>query len=280
MADDAHGEHLYLDLLARVLTGLVDESSDEVLGLGNTVQARERRKRFEHRVGGMFRRLGYELVRKHPFDREARLAGRDWPARADTMMGLRRLENLRECMETVLEERVPGDFLEAGVWRGGGSIFMRGVLKAHGCVDRNVWVADSFRGLPTPNPSVPADAGSDLHAYSYLAVGEAQVRHNFERYGLLDAQVRFLPGWFKETLPQAPIERLAVLRLDGDLYESTRDALDALYPRLSPGGFCIIDDYGAIPACRKAVHHYRSRHGIRERIHDIDGIGAFWRRAV
>jgi O-methyltransferase len=158
---------------------------------------------------------------------------------------------------------------------------MRAVLRAHGCVDRLVWVADSFQGLPPPDAeSYPADAALHFEPFDYLSVSEAQVRANFARYGLLDDQVRFLPGWFKDTLPSAPVEKLAVLRLDGDLYQSTMEALDALYPRLSPGGFCIIDDYGAIRACRKAVHHYRSRHGIRDKIVDIDGIGAFWRKSV
>jgi O-methyltransferase len=110
-----------------------------------------------------------------------------------------------------------------------------------------------------------------------LAAPETEVRANFERYGLLDDQVRFLPGWFKDTLHDAPIDRIAVLRLDGDLYESTIQALDALYPRLSPGDFCIIDDYH-IPACRQAVTDYRTRHGVSAEIVEIDGCGVLWRK--
>lgn len=269
---------LYLDLLARVLTGIVDRESDEILGLGNTVDALTRRKRLEHRFGRLLMAHGYELARKHPFDLEARLAGRDWPARATTMMGLRRLQHLRTCVETVISDDVPGDLLEAGVWRGGGGILMRAVLKAHGCTDRAVWLADSFQGLPPPDPSFPSDTGLRFDVYPYLSVSEAEVRENFERFGLLDGQVRFVAGWFKDTLQAAPVRELAVLRIDGDLYQSTHEALEALYPKLRPGGFCIIDDYGAIRACRKAVHHYRSRYGVTERITDIDGIGAYWRR--
>ena len=84
--------------------------------------------------------------------------------------------------------------------------------------------------------------------------------------------------WFKDTLPDAPIDRIAVLRLDGDLYESTIQALDALYPRLSPGGFCIIDDYHAIKACRQAVTDYRAKHGLSAEIVDIDQTGVLWRK--
>ena len=270
---------LYLELLARALSGTLSEDSDEILGLGNKIYELSRRKIWETRFGLLLQARGFELVRKHAFDAEARELGRDWPARAETMMGLRRLANVRHCIESALADGVPGDLLEAGAWRGGGSIFMRGVLKAHGCTDRTVWVADSFEGLPTPDAAFPDDKALRFDRIAYLAVSEAEVRHNFERYGLLDDQVRFLPGWFKNTLPQAPVKQLAVLRLDGDLYQSTYEALDALYPRLSPGGYCIIDDYGTIRACRKAVHHYRTRHGIRDKIQDIDGWGSYWRRS-
>lgn len=100
----------------------------------------------------------------------------------------------------------------------------------------------------------------------------------FERYGLLDDRVRFLEGWFRDTLPTAPVDKLSVLRLDGDLYESTMDGLVNLYPKVSPGGFVIVDDYGNIQACKAAVHDYRARHGGTEPIVDVDGSGVWWRR--
>jgi O-methyltransferase len=108
------------------------------------------------------------------------------------------------------------------------------------------------------------------------------VRANFQRYQLLDDRVRFLPGWFKDTLHDAPFDSIAVLRLDGDLYESTIQALDALYPRLSPGGYCIIDDYHDdyhhMTACKQAVTDYRAAHGIFAEIVEIDGSGVLWRK--
>ena len=158
------------------------------------------------------------------------------------MIGMQRLTSLQHCVETVLAEDVPGDLVECGVWRGGASILMRAVLAAHGDETRCVWLADSFAGLPRPDTAnYKADKGIRLYLRlrfaPILAVPETEVRANFQRYGLLDDQVCFLPGWFKDTLHDAPIDRIAVLRLDGDLYESTIQALDALYPRLSPGGF-------------------------------------------
>ena len=97
-------------------------------------------------------------------------------------------------------------------------------------------------------------------------------------YGLLDDQVVFLRGWFKDTLPAAPISALSVLRLDGDMYASTMDALSALYPKLAPGGFCIVDDYGAIEACRQAVTDYRNAHGIAAEMVPVDWTAVYWRK--
>ncbi len=223
---------------------------------------------------------GWTVVRRRPVDSGLRTEGRDWPADAETMIGLRRLDNIQVCIERILQDDIPGDFIETGVWRGGATIFMRGVLKAYGDTRRLVWVADSFEGLPKPQPGVWRDdeRGRLWKFGTTLAVPLAQVRANFERYGLLDDQVRFLPGWFRDTLPAAPIERLALIRLDGDMYESTRDALAALYPKLSKGGYCIIDDYYAQSGQRQAVNEYRSANGIAEPIEKIDWTGAFWRK--
>jgi len=217
--------------------------------------------------------------REIPYDEGTRGDGRVWPTRALTMIGEIRLHHLRECVETVLCDSVPGDLIEAGVWRGGASIMMRAVLAAYGVDDRRVWLADSFRGLPPPNPErYPADAGLDLSGIPALAVSADTVRENFRAFDLLDDRVRFAEGWFAETLPHLDAQAFAVIRLDGDLYESTTDALESLYPKLSPGGFLVVDDYGCIPACRAAVHDYRERHGIGEPIAEIDWTGVYWRK--
>jgi len=224
--------------------------------------------------------LGPRLRGKRVHGLQVREAGLDWPPEAETMIGMKRLTSLQECVETVLAEDIPGDLVETGVWRGGACILMRAVLAAYGDTTRNVWLCDSFQGVPRSDPEhYKADKGIRAElAAGILGVPMEEVKANFERYGLLDEQVRFLPGWFKDTLPTAPIERIAVLRLDGDLYESTIQALDALYPRLSPGGFCIVDDYLVVDACRQAVTDYRERHGITAEIVDIDGTGVYWRK--
>jgi O-methyltransferase len=266
---------LYLDLLKRALTRFA--FPDRYVPI-------ERHRKVPLRLASRLSQallspLRLELVRRVPFDRCTREEGLDWPAEAETMIGLRRLNNLETCVTDVIRRGVPGDLIETGVWRGGASIFMRAVLKAYGETQRTVWVADSFQGLPRPNLArYPADAGIDTWKNSRLAIPLEEVRENFRRYGLLDEQVRFLPGWFRDTLPSAPIERLSILRLDGDLYESTHDSLTNLYPKLSPGGYVIIDDYG-IPCCKAAVEDYRALHKIPEPVQTIDRYGAFWRRA-
>jgi O-methyltransferase len=221
-----------------------------------------------------------EVVKIEPDRTDARQEGRDWPIEAETMVGLKRLDNLQHCVTSVIRDGVPGDLIETGVWRGGSSIFMRAVLKAYGDCSRKVWLADSFRGLPQPDPArYPVDRGDTLWTYQELAISLEEVKANFSRYGLLDEQVEFLPGWFRDTLPAAPINRLAILRLDGDLYESTTDALSALYHKVSPGGFIIVDDYG-LPTCRAAIEDFRRARGITDLIHQIDWTGAFWQRST
>jgi O-methyltransferase len=256
----------YLDLLRQDLTRY---GVDELVPVGWNLLHRPLFK-----IGNLM------LVRKRPFDERKRSLGLDWPADALTMIGMQRLTSLQRCVETVIAEDVPGDLVECGVWRGGASILMRAVLAAYGDESRSVWLADSFEGVPPPDAAnFTADKGDRLHlAAPILAVTEKDVKANFERYGLLDERVRFLPGWFKDTLKDAPIERISVLRLDGDLYESTIQGLDGLYDRLSPGGYCIIDDYHAIDGCRKAVTDYRNTHGITAEIVEIDGTGVLWRK--
>lgn len=217
------------------------------------------------------------LVQRRTGIEQARRTGTIWPMYADTMIGLERLDNLQSCIETVIVDGVRGDLIETGVWRGGACIFMRAVLAAHGVTDRRVFVADSFKGLPKPDVEKwPADKGDRHYAEQYLSVSRQDVEKNFRRYELLDDQVVFLEGWFSETLPSAPIERLAVLRLDGDMYGSTMEALQHLYPKLQPGGFCIVDDY-LLAGCRAAVDDFRKQHAITAEIQPIDGSGVFWR---
>ena len=235
---------LYLDMVQRCVLDLIYEGGGHFLA-----------------VPGPFRPLYREL-------------GLDWPLSGHSMIGTRRMSNLRKIAESVIQSGVPGDFIETGVWRGGACIMMRAVLKAYGILDRKVWVADSFRGLPPP--STEQDAGSHFHLDPALAISLEQVQRNFAKYGLLDDQVGFLQGWFSETLPSAPINKLAILRLDGDLYESTMDGFTHLYDKVSTGGFIIVDDFEQLPVCKQATLDFRAARGIIDPIQPIDGSGVYW----
>lgn len=246
-ASAARSVELYLDLLEASLTGLLleDDSQSPWTGVA--------------------------------FDPALRAIGRDWPRQAATMIGVSRMRNLRMLTMRAVETGVPGDFIETGVWRGGACIYAKGVFEALGATERRVFVADSFCGLPEPDTvRYPADAGDVHHTYAPLAVSRETVMDNFRRYGLLDERVVFVEGWFKDTLPTAPIERLAVLRLDGDMYESTMDALLALYDKVSPGGFVIVDDYVLKP-CAQAVDEFRAARGITAPLEPVDGAAIWWR---
>jgi O-methyltransferase len=197
-----------------------------------------------------------------------------------SLIGQKRLKNLRELIEVVIKAGIPGDFIETGVWRGGACILMRGILAAYGIADRFVYLADSFKGVPEPNiDKFPADEHlKGLHKAFEVPI--EQVKANFEAFGLLDSQVIFVEGWFKDTLSSLSESRFALIRLDGDLYESTVQALDALYPLLSPGGFVIVDDYGAFEPCRRAVGEYREKHSITAPLQKVDWTGVWWRKPL
>ena len=168
---------------------------------------------------------------------------------------------------------IPGSIVECGTWRGG---MIAGIADILG-PGRTYYLFDSFQGLPAP--SHEADRDYDLSSFTALAVSQADVEAAFERFGLLDDQVKFLKGWFKDTLATAPVSRLAILRMDGDLYESTMDIFDALYHKVSSGGFVIVDDYHLLPPCKQAVHDFRERAKVADPIQEIDGTGVFWKKS-
>jgi O-methyltransferase len=268
---------MYIDLLKQVLIDYHRINVGEYKPLYDN-HAKWRRKPIRF-VDSVLRKMNYVVCKKIQFTHEDRLNGRDWPANADTMIGMKRLNNIQYCVSEIVKHNIEGDFIETGVWRGGATIFMKALLKVMHVTDKNVWVADSFEGLPKPDDKkYAADKGDHLYMMKELAIPLETVKENFAKYGLLDDKVKFLKGWFKDTLPVAPIQKLSLLRLDGDMYESTMDALVNLYPKLAKGGFVIVDDYGAVEACKIAIHDYRKQNGITEEIIPIDWAGVYWKK--
>jgi hypothetical protein len=302
---DRGAAELYIDMVKRAVSNILYQ--DRPLAF------------YDHRQQPALA-AGFSLAR--------RVSGEDVPTEAQTLIGVRRLENIRACIEQVLADEVPGDLVEAGVFRGGATVFMRAVLKAHGVTDRRVFACDTFTPIAPKRPNwfilplaqglgaIPSkwwrrkiffiiqdhfdeaksfpyctDPSEDLVEFvmwhlrnpaAILTAGGSsleEVQSLFARYGLLDDQVVFLKGFFADTLPTAPLERASVIRLDGDTYESTRDAITQLHPKLSPGGFCIIDDYYAYKDCQRAVDEYRDEHGIDDEIVRVDNMAVCWRKS-
>jgi O-methyltransferase len=240
----------YLDLLKLALCDLAGSST---VSVGKTDDG-----------GVMSRELVGEEMR-------LRAAGMDWPLQGLTMVGLNRLDDLQSCVEAVVADDVKGDLIEAGSWRGGASMLMRATLDSLGADERTVWVADSFQGFPQP------DRQEGLNVVDFLSVPQEEVEANFARFGL-DAGVRFVPGFFEETMSGLEGGQWSIVRLDGDTYEATWVTLVSLYPGLSRGGYLIVDDYGALEECRRAVDDFRTRHGIEEPLEKVDWTCVRWRR--
>jgi O-methyltransferase len=271
----------YLDLLKRALVNLVYAEDavrlDTALsgGLGADQLAGQR----------LLRDVRYERADAYAevvaTKREGGMDG-FWGARlAHTMIGLDGLDNLERCAHRVFADGVQGDFLEAGVCHGGASIFLRALQVAYGEEDRATWLADSFEGVPPPTDPVDREHELDLteERVPWMAADLDAVRDNFETYDLLSDGVRFLPGLFAETLPDAPVERLAILRIDGDLYSSTREALTALYDRVSVGGYVIVDDYGCLEPCRIAVDEFLAARDLDVELDQVDWTRVCWRKS-
>lgn len=198
---------------------------------------------------------------------------------AQTMIGWWRLDCIRKSLDKCIAEGVDGDLVECGVWRGGATIYMRALLNAYDISDRKVWVCDSFEGLPPPDMDrYPQDDGDYHHIIMDLRVSIEEVQKNFQSYNLLDNQVVFSKGFFVDTLPNLPIEKIAILRLDGDMYMSTMDILNNLYDKVSKGGYILIDDYTDLPNCKRAIHDFRDSRGITDEIKMMPFTGAWWKK--
>ena len=206
-----------------------------------------------------------------------RLYGKDWPIRAHTMIGKKRLDNIQFCFEDVIKNNIDGDIIETGVWRGGACIFIKGLITYYK-KNNKLFVADSFQGLPPPSGRYDADKNDKHHTKDIFKVGLEEVKNNFLNYNLLDNNVIFLKGWFKDTLPTLINEKFSIVRLDGDMYESTIDSINVLYPKLNIGGYLIVDDYIVLNGCQQAINDYRSKNNIKEDIINIDNTGVFWKK--
>lgn len=258
----------YIDLLKKALNASIYDQSR-----WKKVEKGDVRGHLGKAASNLLASKGLITINPKRYSREDVSEGKTWTDLGFTMVGQKRMDNVQACVEDILARNVPGDLVETGVWKGGVTILMRGLLMANGDEQRNVWAADSFEGLPVP---VDAEDGDDLSEVEELKISLERVQDHFRRFDLLDDRVRFLKGWFADTLPDAPIGKISLLRLDGDLYSSTMDVMKALYHKVSPGGYVIVDDYYSWPGCKRAVHEYLEMQGLSVEIKPVDWTCCFW----
>lgn len=205
-----------------------------------------------------------------------------------TMTTPKRCSVLWDICQSTLRNNVPGAFVECGVWKGGSAAIM-GLALRHAGPMRPLHLFDSFEGLPQPGKQdgeaaaaySEGQAGGALTSIHKCEASLAEVRgYLIDRLRLPQKELFFHVGWFQNTVPVvAPqIGPIAVLRLDGDWYESTRICLEHLYPLISPGGALLLDDYYCWAGCRKATDEFRAKQGISTPISRIDREAVFWRK--
>jgi hypothetical protein len=195
-----------------------------------------------------------------------------------TMTSLERMMALYQVCRHIEQAGIQGDLVECGVWRGGSAGIMAGVNLRRGRAPRTLWLYDSFEGIPQPRAEDGPEAAAfadgmaagDLVTTNKLVAAESSVLQLLSILGFPREHTRIMKGWFQDTVPAEHPERIAVLRLDGDWYESTKVCLDHLYPRVVEGGVVIVDDYGDWEGCKKAVDEYFQQHGITAMLHHVD----------
>jgi O-methyltransferase len=199
-----------------------------------------------------------------------------------TMTGPARLQALVDAVRYCVARGIEGAFAECGVWRGGSVLAMILTLQQLGAADRDLWLYDTFEGMtePTEHDVSPVEApaleswrAAGGRPYPELFsgdFGEEQVRRTLAATGYDERRLHFVAGPVERTLPERAPERLALLRLDTDWYESTRAEMEHLYPRLVSGGVLIVDDWGHWEGARRAVEEHLAAHGGPLLLHRID----------
>jgi cephalosporin hydroxylase/Flp pilus assembly protein TadD len=199
-----------------------------------------------------------------------------------TMLRVERLLSLYRLARKVCQENVPGNFVECGVAAGGSSALLAFVAKRHSRSPRFVYACDSFSGLPAPTAD-DHHQGASAEAAGWgagtCAAPEASLREVCAKLGVAD-RVKPVKGFFNETLPRQRdwFGMIALLHMDGDWYESTRDILHNLYDHVANDGVVQVDDYGFWAGCKKALHEFEAQRGLRFALQTIDGTGVWFRK--
>jgi hypothetical protein len=244
-------------------------------------------RRFRQWMRGAIRATGYDVVKRSP-----RKPGPQFPPDLDerdialfsmvqpyTMTAVECVHALAEAVRYIVRHDIPGSFVECGVWKGGSMMVVARTLLDHGVGDRELFLFDTFDGMPAPSDSdinlrgdraadmlAAADKRDTIWAISHLD----ETMRNARSVGYPPERIHFIEGRVEETLPGKAPEAIALLRLDMDWHEPTRHALEHLFPRLVRGGVLIVDDYGYWRGARKATDEYLQEHQVRILLHRIN----------
>jgi hypothetical protein len=197
-----------------------------------------------------------------------------------TMTSWERLYALYKSVQYVVENKIPGDVVECGVWRGGSMKLVAQVLCALGVTDRSLFLYDTFEGMTEPDPALDVDASGNKAFNDWLEIQRRKVKWSYASVeevrevmaasGYPMDKVVFVKGPVEDTIPETLPDRISLLRLDTDWYASTRHEIEHLYPRLSMHGILLLDDYGHYKGAQRAIDEYFDRTGRRPFLNRID----------
>jgi hypothetical protein len=198
-----------------------------------------------------------------------------------TLTSHERVLALRNAVRYIVKADIPGAIVECGVWRGGSMLAIARTLVELGVIDRDLYLFDTFETMPPPGEhdvDVWGGKAADtfeqaLASPGYAYIPEDEIRTMMLSTGYPEARLHFVKGMVEDTLPDAAPPSIALCRLDTDWYESTAHELRHLYPRLSPGAVLLIDDYGHLMGCKRAVDEYIEEHDLAVLLHRIDFTG-------
>lgn len=231
----------------------------------------------------MLARAGYKIELLQPLAMEDEFLVLQTKVKAYTMTSIERQYALYQAVRYVLTARITGDFVECGVWKGGSSMLMACTLLEHGVSDREFYLYDTFAGMSEPTEKDvnvkgtvakakwAALSSGNINTWDYASLSE--VRQNVFSTGYPANNIHFIEGKVEDTIPRTIPDKIALLRLDTDWYESTLHELEYLFPRLVPGGVLIIDDYGHWQGARQAVDEYFKKNNVRMLLNRIDYTG-------
>ncbi len=201
-----------------------------------------------------------------------------------TMVTNKNLVTLYNLVREVTRARLPGDIVECGVWNGGSAAVMGyadAQENAHESSRRTIWLFDSFEGLP-PVTEKDVNVKKENYFVGWNKGSITAVKNAFSKLGLPLDHVKVVPGWFETTLKTAGVERIAILHIDADWYESVKIVLDVFYEKIVPGGYVILNDFGTWDGCNQAVDDFFAEHGLSDICLTIvePGSGAYFQKPV